>query len=107
MIEKQIKEELEMSLRIAKGSFFKKPEFGHRFRELRHSAASEKTRLRAQSYARDALKWMLDLKHLLSLDVSAVYVNDGRLLVHAEAISFQNKIVTFDRYVEVGNVSNS
>ena len=27
----QIKEEVQLSLTVAKGSFYKKPEFGHRF----------------------------------------------------------------------------
>ena len=30
----QIKEEVQLSLTVAKGSFYKKPEFGHRFKEL-------------------------------------------------------------------------
>ena len=51
----KIKEELELSLSIAKGSLFKKPEFGHRFKELARVSASENTRSQAESFAKEAL----------------------------------------------------
>ena len=58
-----IKQEVELSLTVAKGSFFKKPEFGQRFKELLKAVASENTRIRAVKYAEEALELMLRKNH--------------------------------------------
>lgn len=107
MTSDQIKEEVELSLCIAKGSFYKKPEFGHRFKELARCAASEKTRRRAETYAKETLQWMIDVKHLKSLSCSAIYDEDYRLLVTVECVPYIGKEITFSRFVEVGDVCNS
>lgn len=107
MIRSQIEEEIRLSLTISKGSFFKRPEFGHRLNELSRAVASETTRNRAEKYARDALQWMIDIKHLRSVEVYASYDRDDRLLINIEAIPFNDKQITFKKYVEVGDVSNS
>lgn len=107
MIRSQIEEEIRLSLTISKGSFFKRPEFGHRLNELSRAVASETTRNRAEKYARDAIQWMIDIKHLRSVEVSANYDQDDRLLINIDATTFNNKQITFKKYVEVGNVPNN
>jgi phage gp46-like protein len=101
----EIQEELELSLSIAKGSFFKRPEFGHRFKELRNAAASEGTRRKAREFALEALQWMVDLKHLKTLSAAAEYDDDNRLLVSVEATAFTGAAVSFSRFVEVADVA--
>lgn len=102
----KIKEELELSLSIAKGSLFKKPEFGHRFKELARVPASENTRSQAESFANEALQWMLDYKHLRSVNAVATYDRNDRLLVHVECVAYNGDVIEFNRFVEVGDVSN-
>lgn len=98
-----VKEEIETSLTVAKGSFFKKPEFGHRFRELRNAPASEQTRHKAEQYALEALQWLVAYKHVRSVTASATYVSDDRLLLHVEAVLYVGQTVTFERFVEVSD----
>ncbi|PWJ70158.1 MULTISPECIES: phage GP46 family protein [unclassified Fibrobacter] len=102
-----IKQEVELSLTVAKGSFFKKPEFGHRFKELLKAVASENTRIRAVKYAEEALQWLLDIKHLKSVEAFASYDSADRLLINVECVAYTGKTITFSRFVEVGNVRNS
>lgn len=98
-----VKEEIEMSLTVAKGSFFKKPEFGHRFRELRKAPASEKTRRKTEQFALEALQWLIDYKHVRSVTATATYQRDDRLLLHVEAVLYVGETVTFERFVEVSD----
>lgn len=98
-----VKEEIETSLTVAKGSFFKKPEFGHRFNELRNAPASEQTRHKAEQYALEALQWLVAYKHVRSVTASATYVSDDRLLLHVEAVLYVGQTVTFERFVEVSD----
>lgn len=100
----QIKEEVQMSLTVAKGSFYKKPEFGHRFKELAREVASENTRSRAETYALEALQWMLDYKHLRSVDATATYAENNKLLIHVECVAYNGNLIEFKRFVEVGDV---
>ena len=103
----QIKEEVQLSLTVAKGSFYKKPEFGHRFKELAREVASENTRSKAETYAAEALKWMLDYKHLRSVESRATYADADKLLVHVVFIAYNGDVIEFKRFVEVGDVRNS
>lgn len=103
----KIKEEVQLSLGIAKGSLFKKPEFGHRFKKLARVPASENTRSRAETYACEALQWMLDYKHLRSVTADATYKNNDKLLVHVECVAYNGDVIEFSRFVEVGDVHNS
>ena len=96
-----LKEEIETSLTVAKGSFFKRPEFGHRFKELRNVPASEKTRRMAEQFAVEALQWLITYKHARSVTATATYVSDDRLLLHVEAVLYVGQSVTFERFVEV------
>ena len=100
----EIKEELQMSLTVARGSFYKKPEFGHRFGELKNAVASETTRVKCESYAIEALQWMIDYKHLKSVTAVATYQTDDRLLLHVEATAYTGNTVEFERFVEVSDV---
>ncbi len=99
-----IKEEIEMSLTVAKGSFFKRPEFGHRFRELRNARCSESTRRKCEAYALEALQWLIDYKHLRSVTAKAVIVKDGRIELAVEGTTYVGKTVNFKRFVEVSDV---
>ena len=96
-------EEIEMSLTVAKGSFFKRPEFGHRFKELRKVPASEMTRRKAEQFALEALQWLVTYKHARSVTATATYLSDDRLLLHVEAVLYVGKNVTFERFVEVSD----
>jgi len=99
-----LKEELEMSMTIRKGSFFKHPEFGHRFDELKESAATEDVRGKAQSFVKEAVQWMIDLGHASSVESYAQYDSKDRLLVGAEMFAKSGRSVTFERFVEVSHV---
>jgi len=103
----QIKEEVQLSLTVAKGSFYKRPEFGHRFKELIRETVSEKTRSRAENYAVEALQWMLDYKHLKSVESTASYADSDKLLVHVVCVAYNGDVIDFNRFVEVGYVPNS
>lgn len=98
-----VKKEVQLSLTIAKGSFFKRPEFGHEFKKLTRAPATENTRIRAERYAKDALQWLVDIKHLRSLDAAATYDAKDRLMIHVECRAYNNKSITFSRFVEVGD----
>ena len=98
-----IREEIEMSLTVVKGNFFKRPEFGHRFRELRNAPASEKTRRKTEQFAIEALQWLIDYKHVRSVTATATYQRDDRLLLHVEAVLYVGETVTFERFVEVSD----
>jgi len=91
-----------MSLTVAKGSFFKRPEFGHRFKELRNVPASETTRKKCETYAIDALQWLVEYKHLKSVRASATVVSDDKILLQVECYSYVGEAITFKRFVEVG-----
>lgn len=95
-------EEIEMSLTVAKGSFFKRPEFGHRFKELRNVPASETTRQKCEAYATEALQWLVDYKHLKSLKANATVVSDDKILLKVECDAYVGETITFKRFVEVG-----
>lgn len=103
----QIKEEVRLSLTVAKGSFYKRPEFGHRFKELTREVVSERTRSKAESYAVEALQWMLDYKHLKSVKSTASYADSDKFLVYVEGVAYNGDVIEFNRFVEVGYGSNS
>lgn len=98
-----IKEEIELSLTIAKGSFFKRPEFGHRFKELRNVAGSETTRKKCEAYAVEALGWLVDYKHLRSVTAAANFIDNGKIQLNVECIAYNGKQINFKRFVEVGH----
>lgn len=100
-----ILEEIKMSLTVAKGSFFKRPEFGHRFRELRNARCSETTRKKCEAYAKEALQWLVDYKHLRTLSTTATIVKDGVISVWVEGVLYTGKTVSFKRFVEVSDVN--
>lgn len=103
----QIKEEVQLSLTVAKGSFYKKPEFGHRFKELAREVAPENTRSRAETYAVEALQWLIDYRHLKSVVSKASYDDSDKLLVHVECVAYNGDVIEFNRFVEVRDGSNS
>lgn len=102
----QIKEEVRLSLSVVKGTFYKKPKFGHRFKELAREVASESTRSRAETYAAEALQWMLDYKHLRSVETTANYVDNDKLMLNVVCIAYNGNVIEFNRFVEVGDVCN-
>lgn len=106
MTSDKVKEEVQLSLTVAKGSLYKKPEFGHRFKELARVPASENTRSMAETYACEALQWMLDYKHLRSVTANATYVADDKLQLKVECIAYNGAVIEFKRFVEVGDVHN-
>jgi len=99
-----LKEEVEMSLTVAKGSFYKRPEFGHRFKELRNAVGSELTRIKCEAYASEALQWLISYKHAKSIKVNAFYVKSDCIKLNVEVVSYVDEPVTFTRFVEVSDV---
>ncbi|MBR2095924.1 MAG: phage GP46 family protein [Fibrobacter sp.] len=95
-------EEIHMSLTVAKGCFFKRPEFGHRFKELRNVPASETTRKKCEAYALEALQWLVEYKHLRSVKANATVVSDDKILLQVECDAYVGETITFKRFVEVG-----
>ena len=74
---------------------------GDRFKELAREVASEKTRSRAETYAAEALQWMIDYKHLKSVVSTATYVDSDKLQVHVECVAYNGDVIEFTRFVEV------
>lgn len=103
MTYEDLKEEMKTSLTVVKGSFFKRPEFGHRFRELRNAPATEMTRHKAEQFALEALQWLITYKHARSMTATATYVSDSRLLLRIEAIRYAGETVSLERFVEVAD----
>jgi phage gp46-like protein len=100
----KIKEEIKNSMTVAKGSFYKRPEFGHRFGELKRAVATEATRRRAEDFAREALEWLVRIGHIAGLAARAVYSADNKLFVTVSAtITATGENIEFSRFVEVGH----
>ncbi|MFA6690206.1 MAG: hypothetical protein WCS18_12110 [Sphaerochaetaceae bacterium] len=97
----QTMEEMENSLSIPRGSLWKWPDFGHRFKELK--GCTEETRIRAAAFAKEAIQWMEDLGHITDVSTSAAYdINDEtRLLILVSANMPTGEYVQFKRWVEV------
>lgn len=105
MTKNDIQEELEFSLSIKKGSFYKRPDFGHRFDELKNELATEQTRLKTMKFAEFALKWMVDLGHITDLKAEAIYTKVDRLYLSVSAVALTGDVVGFGRFVEVGDAA--
>lgn len=105
MTTEDIQQELEISLSIKKGSFFKRPEFGHQFDKLKNELATENTLKTAVKYAEMAVQWMVTVKHIVDLKVDAIYVKSDRLYVSITAVANTGDVVWFSRFVEVGDVT--
>lgn len=105
MTVQEIQEELELSLSIKKGSFFKRPDLGHRFDDLKNELATEQTRLKALKFAEFALKWMVDLGHITDLKAEAIYTKVDRLYLSVSAVALTGDVVGFGRFVEVGDAA--
>lgn len=103
MNKEKLLEEIQLSLTVAKGSFFKRPEFGHRFKELRNAPCSEITRQKCASFAREALQWLVEYKHLKSVIAYATIVKDGIIEIQVECDAYIGETITFKRFVEVSN----
>lgn len=100
----QLYENVRLSMTVPKGSLFKKPGFGNRLGELRTETASEDTRRRAETYAKEALQWMLDVGRAETVEASAVYDDHERLVIAVEVVSPAGQNVAFSRFVEVADV---
>lgn len=105
MTGQEIQEELELSLSIKKGSFFKRPEFGHEFDKLKKELALDSTLQKAIKFAENATKWMVDLKHIDDLNVQGLITKANRLYLSISAVALTGDVVSFSRFVEVGDAS--
>ena len=105
MTGQEIQEELELSLSIKKGSFFKRPEFGHEFDKLKNELATDSTLKKAIKFAENALRWMVDLKHIDDLNVQGLITTTNRLYLSTSAVALTGDVVSFSRFVEVGDAS--
>jgi phage gp46-like protein len=100
----QLKEEVELSMTVPKGSLYKRPEFGHRFKELAREVCSDLVVRCARAYALEALQWMIDLGHADSMQAISSDVGAGRIYVSAEVFAKTGSSVSFSRFVEVSDV---
>jgi phage gp46-like protein len=64
------------SLRIPRGSWFFNPAFGCRWNTIKKLTADGLSQ--AEDFAREALKWLLDLGRISSCDILAEQDNDNR-----------------------------
>lgn len=102
----QLYENVRLSMTVPKGSLYKRPGFGHRFNELANEVASEGTRRRAETYAKEALQWMLDVERGDTVEAAAIYDDQDRLFVSVELTSGAGQSVSFSRFVEVADVQH-
>lgn len=101
----QLYENVRLSMTVPKGSIYKRPEFGHRFDELSNEeVADESTRRRAETYAREALQWMLDVERGDTVEATAMYDEQDRLFVNVELTGSAGQSVSFSRFVGVSDV---
>lgn len=104
MTNAQLLENVKLSLTIPKGAVYKRPAFGHRFDELTNSEITKNLTIRAEDYAREALRWLMDTGRATTITASAVFDASNRLRVTVEVVSTEGIPVTFSRFVEIADV---
>lgn len=87
-----------LSLHIKKGSLFVDKNFGSDLYKIKENRSTD-LRL-AESYARDALQWMLKITRLKSVDVLASAINDG-IELKITATSAIGNIIPYTYYLRV------
>ena len=94
-----------LSLKTQKGSFFADPSFGSRLYLLRREKNTDMTMRLAIDYCREALQWMIDTGKAKSVDVYAQRdrmqdINRLKLLIEATPVSGADP-VPFETFIEV------
>lgn len=91
-----------LSLKVRKGSFFQNPEFGSRLHLLKKN--TPRAAALAEEYAKEALQWLIDTGRSKKIEVFAERdrLQDlNRLKLLVEVTQADDKIVPFEDFVEV------
>ena len=89
-----------LSLKIKKGSFFQNPTFGSRLYELDRAKNTAGTAALAEEYAKESLQWLIDTGRALSVAVTTER-EQYRLKLLVEVTQTDGRQVTFEIYLEV------
>lgn len=87
-----------LSLIVKRGSFFVDPNFGSQLHVLKNNSP-ESCNL-AESYCKDAVKWMIKIGKLIQFDVSATPFKNG-IQLNCSAILPDRNIVNYDHFVRI------
>lgn len=94
-----------LSLKVARGSFFADTSFGSRLHLLQRAKNTDTTRQLAMDYCREALQWMIDAGKAAAVEVYAVRdktqnINRLKLLVEVTPVNSETP-VAFTTFIEV------
>jgi phage gp46-like protein len=93
-----------LSLLTEQGAWFFNPKFGSRLHLLRREKLTDRVVALAESYAREALQWLLDCGKATSVEVSAEADRTlvaGRVLLSVQVRQANGEPVRFRHFVEV------
>jgi len=91
-----------LSLTLRRGSWFQNPDFGSRLHLLKKN--TPRAAALAESYAREALRWLLDAGKATVITVTAqrdTLQDLHRLKLWVEVTQADGRLIAFDHYVEV------
>lgn len=90
-----------LSLMVEKGSFFARPGFGSRLRELSREKNTGRARALAAQYAKEALQWLIDLGRATHIEAVAEHAERG-VNLEVAVTQADGQMVTYNTFVEVG-----
>lgn len=91
-----------LSLNVKKGTLFSAPEFGSRLHLIEKNTPQAPAL--AEAYAKEALKWLLDIGRAKSIDVTAeqdMENHPNRLILRGVVEQANGSRVPFEQFVEV------
>jgi phage gp46-like protein len=93
-----------LSLAVRRGSFFQNPSFGSRLYLLLRKKNSAQTAALAKEYVREALQWIVDAGRASAIDITVerdTTVDLSRLKLLIQATKADGETVTFTTFTEV------
>lgn len=92
-----------LSVKIKRGSWFKEPDYGLEIRDIKRKTESNRNLL--QQRYEEALNWMYDARRASSINVEVTDRNDGYNVV-VDAIGIDGIPMQFTDFVQVGGPSD-
>ncbi len=90
-----------MSLNMQKGSWWFNQDFGSRLDELNREKDVPSAALKAVTYAKEALQWLVETKRATAVDAATSRVKGG-LVLTVSITTASGETVTFEKFVPVG-----
>jgi len=94
-----IRNNIFLSLTLARGAFFQDPTFGHRLNEVKKNTVNAPALVK--EYAREALQWVIDTGRAKSITIETERGEKDRINISVSAVEADGNEVKFETFYEV------